>query len=33
VAVVRRSPKAYGLGLALVTVPLTLLVALAAWLS
>ncbi|RRD07366.1 YdcF family protein [Arachnia propionica] len=33
VAVVRNSPKAYGLGLALVTVPLTLLVALAAWVS
>jgi len=32
VAVVRRSPKAYGLGLALVTVPLTLLVTLV-WLS
>ena len=33
VAVVQRSPKAYGLGLAMVTVPLTLVVALAAWLS
>ena len=33
VAVVQRSPKAYGLGLALVTVPLTLLVILASWLS
>ena len=33
VAVVHRSPKAYGLGLALVTVPSTLLVALVSWLS
>ena len=33
VAVVQRSPRAYGLGLGLVTVPLTLLVSLAAWLS
>jgi len=33
VAVVQRSPKAYVLGLALATVPLTLLVTLAAWLS
>ena len=33
VAVVQRSPKAYVLGLARATVPLTLLVTLAAWLS
>ncbi|MDO5065868.1 MAG: YdcF family protein [Propionibacteriaceae bacterium] len=33
VAVVRRSPRAYGLGLALVTVPLTLLVAVLSWFS